>query len=262
MTTKGFDISIFSLMNQFAAGEKTMKQAWINKDHIMFNLPRVKSLLYNPPSMPFDDEFGINDLPTFASMLSLFGDSLQIKLEGNDIIMSSSDSSQVIVFRTSAKTSFETISDGRPGIIQSNQKAHKLHLFSEQLENEGRTLSFDLTSDIMNRILKASSILSQGNIVKSTLTIVKEKGSSDIDLVVKNESSENIFALKVPCVNSADIEEYRAVFLTNQLLPGNWKVFLYPEKIEIDGTEREVSWIRMVDSSRHLAIINTKARMI
>lgn len=244
---KKLDLSIFDTLKMFAGADKRLHKVWIEKDKIILNDPKIRSLMYTPEAPIFNSDFGISDLVKFSSMISLFDD-LEIEIDIPNIVMRNSSNSQMMVFRTSTKPAFEPI-------IESNTKAKGIHDISYKLEEEGKHLEFELNHEIVSKIGKASSILSSGSAVKSIFRIEKDADCDDIKIIVTNEATENVFTQTVKSNNIGKIGKFSHSFNSDFILPGNWKVNVFDEVLNIGGREVPTVWCHMVDKESRLSLI-------
>lgn len=244
---KKLDLSIFDTLKVFAGADKRLHKVWIEKDKIILNDTKIRSLMYVPEEPIFNSDFGISDLVKFSSMISLFDD-LEIEIDIPNIVMRNSSNSQMMVFRTSTKPAFEPI-------IESNTKSKGLHDISYKLEEEGKHLEFELDNEIVSKISKASSILSSGSAVRSIFRIEKDENSDDIKIIVTNEATENVFTQVVKSNNVGKLSKFSHSFNSDFILPGNWKVNIFDEMLNIGGRKIPSVWCHMVDKVNRLSLI-------
>ena len=249
-TEKTIDLGIFDLFKEFAGSQKTLHKMWVEPDLIILNEPNVRSLMFTPKEPLFTEEFGINDIIKFTSMVSLFDD-VEIELRLPDIIVKNKKGTQILSFKSSRKPSFAEV-------IASNNKSKIRHESSRRFEEEGKHLEFDLDPETIGKIRKASSIFASGSAVKSIIQISKLEGRDEVNLIVRNEASESIFCQTIPAKNVGKLGEFKASFNSDFLMSGNWKVNIFPRDL-IDNTDPEkpcpAIWTHMVDEARGLSML-------
>jgi hypothetical protein len=72
---------------------------------------------------------------------------------------------------------------------------------------------------------------------------------------VTNEATENVFTQTVKSSNIGKIGKFSHSFNSDFILPGNWKVNVFDEVLNIGGREVPTVWCHMVDKESRLSLI-------
>lgn len=250
---KKFNLGIFDIFVKFAGSDKKYHKIWVEPERIVLSIPKQRNIMYTPETPLFTEEFGINDIVKFSSMLSLFSD-VSIKLELPNLIMSEKNGTRLMTYRTGKRIAFEG-NDDSTNIILRNKKVATALDVSRHMEEEGQYFGMHLDAETIAKLKKASSILASGTTEESVIRFEKMSDDDTINVVVKNATTDNIFVETLTGQNHVKMGAFSACFNANYLLDGNWDVKVYPkEDYDYNGTKVPRSFFRMEDKTRNLSM--------
>ncbi len=245
---KGFNASIFELMRHFALGSKELNKIWVKKNKVSIAESNIRSLEYVSPSDIFPEEFGLNDVSRFVSVLSMFKNpTLELDLPQIKVVDESSTRS--MLYNTSSKPAFVPI-------IESITKASTLHKVCKSLESDGRMFEFVLTNEMINNFMKAGNILSAGTMTESMIHFTKNENSDELLIMITNDESESDNYTHKITGTGAEISKFDHKFKVKHLLSGNWIYNIFEKTIDIDGDVVDCEWCHSHDASRDLSMIH------